>query len=454
MLASTAFSRAADVPWSEIHPRVVPPLEPFTEIPMLAAFGDSMTARDSSVAANGINFNNHGFENWLRVRSRQRIDFKSANNFGVSGNTTAQMVARLPNVAASGAPLIRFLGGTNDANSGVEVSVTFANYQKIFDTLRELPTTKLILVYAVPPRSTWQDTSLAVPGAAKILQYNAWLADYCARNSKMLFVPGTYTAWDDGAGNPKPGYTEDGVHQTSQGAFHLSVPVLDTLDSKALLPFAGWLDARDPLVLFDGSAAPEGNKFTNPGLTGTGGTRGTGVTGTVADGWSVSTSIASGQTGTVAASIEGTGTVRKQVIDFASRAGVSESIVMSQTILASTGKYAVGEKVRMAVAYEASGLVNVAGINLRHSDDPGTGGTGGYVNFDTRDMSAFNTGVDGALPNHTGVLLTEPRVIGPQNTGGTNIRQNANFYVTLASANSGGASGTVKFLRPMFIRVP
>ncbi|MBO1078101.1 SGNH/GDSL hydrolase family protein [Roseomonas haemaphysalidis] len=425
----------------------LPALQPQPDTASMAVFGDSMTARSSAVNSTLTNLYNNGFDNWLRALSKQRLDFRAANNYGVSGNTTAQMLARVGDVVAAGLPVIRFLGGTNDANAAVPLDTTLDNYRAIFAQLRAAPATQLIIVMAVMPRSFWQDTSQATPGAAKILQYNSFLADYCATHSKMLFVD-TYAAWNNGSGAPKAGFTDEGLHQTAAGAYAGAVPILAALNSRGLLSGAGWLSDINPLTLFDATNAPFGNKLLNPGLSGTAGTMAAGVTGQVADSWQVTSTVTSGQTGTIVASKEAAtdGLGDWQVVTFTNRVGSNEQVTLTQSVT-DASKYAAGETVRFGVEYEASGLVNVTGINIRHTDTPGSGGT----NVDVRDMTPYLTTQAEATPDHSGVLRAPARTI--QTIAGSGALQRVYAYVTLFSSASGGSSGKVRFRRPALVRV-
>lgn len=68
------------------------------------------------------------FVNW-KILARCR----NTANLGVGGNTTAQMLARLPAALALSPRLVIVMGGTNDALQSVDASVTTTNLRQMED---------------------------------------------------------------------------------------------------------------------------------------------------------------------------------------------------------------------------------------------------------------------------------------------------------------------------------
>ncbi|MBT1676797.1 SGNH/GDSL hydrolase family protein [Curtobacterium aurantiacum] len=88
---------------------------------------------------------------------------------GVSGQTSAQMLARLPQFIASGIDAAVLLAGTNDATQGVSIDQYASNITQIITSLRKagIPT----IVVTVPPRGS--STVAAIVAATD--GYNTWL---------------------------------------------------------------------------------------------------------------------------------------------------------------------------------------------------------------------------------------------------------------------------------------
>jgi lysophospholipase L1-like esterase len=103
-------------------------------------------------------------------------------NAGIIGNTTAQMLARLPSLLAQFAPdTVTILGGTNDVNTGVASATVIANLGNIVTTVTGAGATAVLLT--VPPCSTFSGTKNTV-----LAEVNAWIATQAAANVIVVDV--------------------------------------------------------------------------------------------------------------------------------------------------------------------------------------------------------------------------------------------------------------------------
>lgn len=431
-------------------------------------FGDSMTQRASSatfyIASTGANdsVSSSGAIGWAKTLLKQRIRFRPELNLGVAGTTTGpegganSMIARLPDVLslATKNRAVTFLGGTNDLNSKLAVAQTTANYTTILDALRAAY--GWVFVQTVAPRSNWPSTfsSQDISDAkAKIIEFNEFLSQYCARHTSSCVYVDFYQDWIDAtSGGPKSGYTDEGTHQTGLGAYYWGKRLRDGV-SAILVPgssiwplHAGFSDQ------FDGASNPFGNKVSDAIASLNGGTTalsGNNMSGVKATGFDVSFSSGSSatNTGSGVGSVNAVDGVNRQVIDWTARTGGQENLLATFRVYLSGGKYGVGEKIVGAIAYKATGLSNVANLQLTLSDYPGTNGT----TQTAAGQAPFSSVNPGATEDQEGIILTAPHII--QSTTGTGTPFIAfNVVLSLLGAQSGGSSGHLELWLPTIRR--
>lgn len=83
------------------------------------------------------------FVNW-----RMLMGCESIANFGVGGNTSAQMLGRLPQVVAANPRAVLVMVGTNDALQRIDPALTVANMREIES---ELTAHDITTVFLAPP---------------------------------------------------------------------------------------------------------------------------------------------------------------------------------------------------------------------------------------------------------------------------------------------------------------
>jgi lysophospholipase L1-like esterase len=142
-------------------------------------------------------------------------------NFGVSGDTTAQMLDRLPEVLESG-PLpqvVVIMGGTNDIARGMPVEAALRNLQAIAERVRDSGR-RAVLVCPPPTGAFRLDRAQAL---------RAGLRDY-ARAQDIVFVD-PWPAMEDPArrGWSRPELALDVLHPNEQGQYVLAEQIARAL---------------------------------------------------------------------------------------------------------------------------------------------------------------------------------------------------------------------------------
>lgn len=335
----------------------------------VAVVGDSIVAQNHLVAANQRRAYNIGSVVWAGVLTRQRFVFEPEDNYGVGGNTSAQILARLPGIlSTSTAATIILAGGTNDLPdlSGIDQATSKANIAECIRLCRSAGR----YVVLIPPRPRGDAnfvTTLSATGQKRLLD----MRDWCMRQSasgvypvdswKYLADPLSTTA------GIRLGYTSDGLHLVQQGAFWEGVAIAETLGSDTaagLFPYINVL-ASSNSDQYDAVLTPNGALDTNPMLDGSVAAVGTGATGNVATGWD-------------AGSGSGTGLVRayskvngkQQIVLSGTPTAVATPLYFAQNISAS--KLAIGDVCEAYVDVEVdAGMAGLPSLSLyvQHTDN-------------------------------------------------------------------------------------
>ena len=150
-----------------------------------------------------------GFASWAQNKAGGRCWHDAVGGFGVGGDTTTDMVLRLPDVVANPAGTVVFLGGVNDTSG----TAWLANYTEIFDTLSDAG--KVIIVCNELPSNEYEDGQPSEAAQVQHLARHAWLSDPARRVTWPNLVqintfdpclePNTNITF-------KAGYAPDGLH--------------------------------------------------------------------------------------------------------------------------------------------------------------------------------------------------------------------------------------------------
>jgi lysophospholipase L1-like esterase len=153
-------------------------------------------------------------------------------NRGISGQTTAQMVARFRQDVINLHPkAVVILGGTNDiaGNTGqMTPEMTEANWQTMADLARE---NGIRVIFASLTPSTEFGWHKGLKPAEKIRSLNAWLQGYCSTHS--LTYLDYYSVLTNADGGMRVELSADGVHANPKG-YTLMAPLAQAAIDKTL----------------------------------------------------------------------------------------------------------------------------------------------------------------------------------------------------------------------------
>ena len=220
-------------------------------------------------------------------------------NFGVSGQTCDEILARIPNIIANKAlyEIIIVDMGTNDM-AGLTKEVIHAKRIEAVEQLVDSGAKVVLLTILARDITSWPSGSSQRKKANWINQQT----HIYFKNETNVIIHDWNMDWVDvnnTDGIPVTAYSDDGIHFATRGGYRVGRGLWDRTLSK-LLPIGNAL-VTSPDDKFDATDNPYGLLNSNPFFTGTGGTAGTGASGSVPTGMTVERN--SGTTCTVASSI-------------------------------------------------------------------------------------------------------------------------------------------------------
>lgn len=209
----------------------------------LAGLGDSIT--DGTATANDAD--RYTDTTWLHLTHALSMGkIVPGGNFGVGGNTIAQMLARIPDVIASGATACLILGGTNDVAQLATEAEVLTNIDRLFNEGHDVLAAAGVqpIVATIPPRgrSTAASTS---DQRQRIAKANARIRRYAQQRGyplvdfhKILVDPAT-GMYLDAANNA----TDGGVHPNTVYCRKMAEAVVAAVSPMAgafVADLAGW----------------------------------------------------------------------------------------------------------------------------------------------------------------------------------------------------------------------
>jgi len=331
----------------------------------IAIFGDSITAQNTSSDARSNQA--RGYMVQAHALAMRRFSYDSTLNFGVGGNTVTQMIARIQDVIDAAPARVLFLGGTNDLSGGDTAATIFARIQTVISTLNDagIP----VDVIPVTPRSYNMDAT-----KRKHLNHlNHLILNEVGNRNPAFFgvVPANIPLIDinSSTGDPITG----GFFPESDSTFLHPQDYGATLMGQVISDYYSVLFPTLPVYFnnqsdaYDATYNPYGYINLNPFLTGTSGTAGTGITGSVATSYTIERNTGSTLTATVS---KGTDSAPQngvtQIIALGrSATGVDgENIRMKQTHFDfNFSAFAAGDKFVLEIDVEQADLVNVKNIS-------------------------------------------------------------------------------------------
>lgn len=247
----------------------------------IGIIGDSITAQCSSSTSG---HENYGYAFWMNFLSRQRFRFSHAWNFGVGGDTTTMILARLTTPLRSTPSTFVLLAGTNDRGSAaMTADQTITNLNDIISAF--ISVGKRVVLVPPLPRGDTTYTSNRLSGTqlANHMRVYRWCLEQAARPSVSVADPWIYWAVPGSAtGDATLGYTHDGLHPNTLGAFYIGqaiADVLETLRPEPQLFSMSNTDLKSADNLY-------GCINLNPTMQGTAGSVSTGGSGSLADSYS------------------------------------------------------------------------------------------------------------------------------------------------------------------------
>lgn len=248
--------------------------------PKFAMFGTSITAQNTY---NVLPPNNNparvwyadGYATWARILTGQRINLSIDDNYGVNGNSFAQMLARIGDVIAADADYIFTEGGTNNfptLTNEASYQTMVSEWVEIVTTLKESGAVPVVI-----PAPTRNAGVLTTAQLQMQLRFYNFQREFCRNNQGYLFCD-YYGSWIDQASAvsaPIAGRVRsaDGVHPNSNGAFYIGKALADLLNPILPPRPTNFMTASD---IYNATTNPTGQLLisgtTNLGmLAGTGG---------------------------------------------------------------------------------------------------------------------------------------------------------------------------------------
>ena len=207
-------------------------------------------------------------------------------NFGVSGQTCDEILARIPLLIRNKAmfDVVILDMGTNDMGTALTKEEIHSKRIQAVKMLTDEGLKVVLLTILARDISSWPSGSSQRKKANWI---NQKTRDYY-RNKKNVIVHDWNQDWVDvttGDGVPATAYSDDGIHFATRGGYRVGKGLWDRTLSK-IMP-VGISRISSPDDKFDAVDNPYGNITLNPFMTGTGGTASAPNTGTVPTSWVV-----------------------------------------------------------------------------------------------------------------------------------------------------------------------
>lgn len=250
----------------------------------IAFLGDSVTgnAQDGATALNpGPRFKASGYISWFLAFQQHRVYMPYTWNFGVGGDDSAMVRARIQSVLDAKPDYCVVETGGVDGKKGISVDDTIANLKYIYDQL-ELAGIYIIGVTMYPNQTPNPNSRRHLSGI------NAWVKSqkHVRQNFSVVDIAPHFTDFSAGVDTqPLSVMVMDGTHPSHNGAFVLGKLMADAMAK--LEPEALDLANRNPADVWHATENPRGNILPNGCFRGTGGVLGPNATGVVADNWEV-----------------------------------------------------------------------------------------------------------------------------------------------------------------------
>lgn len=322
----------------------------------VALLGDSITAAgvDNTSVANELHNTNRGMTHWVPFLTRQKFISPQSLNFGIVGETSAQIAARVADVVASGAGTCVVIAGTNDIGA-----LTFAQTTGNLATIYAALSAANILIIALPilPRTLAGEANYSFPQ-----RVNEWIREQGKNYAGFKFIdPFIFGDPYSLTYSPRTGYTYDGTHPMAIGMRYLAEPVADYLNT--LVPESG-AQVRSVCDYFN-TSNPRGCLNPNPMLVGTAGTP-SGI-GPIANSYNVGANAGGGSIGSLVVTCsKSVSTItqmenQKIVVSGTATGGFATNVILS--LVGNIPNLSAGDTIELLADIEvAGGTIGISGI--------------------------------------------------------------------------------------------
>lgn len=349
-----------------------------TPSPLLAPefiiFGDSRSQVSTGDFPDTKTINAEGYPAWLLQFSGYKLKLARGGNFGVGGDTTTQMLARINAVLAHPCPNVVFLGGVND---GADAAATIANYVTILDTL--INAGKRVIACNELPFTSGNSGQQN----AQIARRDWWENPARLATWPSLIVVDTFRPMWNSATlcDFKAGYAPDGLHPATLGNSVLGATIAAALEPR-IAAFSSYRNAPiSNTDAYDATTNPLGCLVAGFMVEGTGGRVDNVLNTGVATGWNVTTTSAGGATLAYSKGVDADG-YPTQIIEITGTAtagtrSVSFAALTNQA--ADLNKLAGGDKVAASGRVKLNSSPLLRGVGIASQVNGTYGGTAGNL---------------------------------------------------------------------------
>lgn len=319
----------------------------FRGSPIMAVLGNSY------VSSHGYNANDtlaRGFGQVLAARLKDRV--RVGPMLGFAGQSSTVIAPYIDTILAAGARVVVVEMLINDVPGGLSYATSVANINRVAKACQDAGA--ICVFQTIPPRSDASNTTALRQGNARINDY-LFTLPFLYRNVYVADVASQLTSRASSTGTPISLVLQsDGVHPLDLSGELTSQPYFDVLD-KLLPPIAPGVWQT---LLFDRTNYPTGY-VRDPSMTGSSGTAGAGITGSVATSWNLARTIGSTFTATASKVPGVNGGEYQQIVLGGAGAGLgTEQITMSYN----TTLLQLADIIQGLADISATGLSNVKGV--------------------------------------------------------------------------------------------
>lgn len=331
---------------------------------LFAWLGDSLTENGVALSGTAPGFSDYGWQIWADAQLGGVM--KTVINAGVIGETTAQILARVSTVIASGCTYCTVLAGRNDINTG---SIAAATIKANLDTIYAALLTSGITVVAATIPPTFTGSGFVTASASQIeADVNDWIRRRAQSTSGMLLADFAAAIIDPATspGIAKSGMlrSTDNIHFAPKGARACGAALAAALSGRVKTGNVLAVSATDcvginasntqqldnPLLLATGSAVyPATNGYLNGSTNAN-----------IAAAWELLTSGSPSVTPTLVARTDGMG--NSQRLSITSTTASDQTNYRNRSSIA--GRFSAGDVIRGQVKLSISSASALTGIKV------------------------------------------------------------------------------------------